>query len=246
MSIRVMSWAWSVQLTNSTDKLVLLALADHSSDDGYCWPGQKGIAEKCCLTRSTVSKSCKRLVEAGLLKIEERKRDDGTRCANGYYLLMEGVKQDHTHVSETHTPCVGNAHPPVSETHSKNRQIEPSRETTPISPKGEAGMAEVREVFAYWQFVLNHPNTKLDDDRTKRIRKVLKVFTVEELKLAIVGITHSAWHMGRDPQNTKVYDSISVVFKNAENIERFIELGRKHQQPNTTAGNTGSRTRKTL
>ena len=37
MSIRVMSAVWAIALPDS-EKLVMLALADWSDDDGKCWP----------------------------------------------------------------------------------------------------------------------------------------------------------------------------------------------------------------
>jgi DNA-binding transcriptional regulator YhcF (GntR family) len=53
MSLRVMTWAWSVHLS-PTPKLVLMALADEADDDGYCFPSQRRLAAKCSITDRTV------------------------------------------------------------------------------------------------------------------------------------------------------------------------------------------------
>jgi hypothetical protein len=53
MSLRVMTWAWSVHLS-PTPKLVLMVLADEADDDGYCFPSQRRLAAKCSITDRTV------------------------------------------------------------------------------------------------------------------------------------------------------------------------------------------------
>jgi len=66
MSTEASSWAWRQRLT-ATQKLVLLALADHADHEGICWPGMVGVAKKQGLgyePSSGVSGNCKKLVRA--------------------------------------------------------------------------------------------------------------------------------------------------------------------------------------
>lgn len=49
MSIRAMTWAWSITLP-PTPKLVLMALADIADDTGLCWPSHSALAAKCSPT----------------------------------------------------------------------------------------------------------------------------------------------------------------------------------------------------
>jgi len=39
MSIKVMSYVWEASKAKGSELLLLLAIADHAADDGYCWPG---------------------------------------------------------------------------------------------------------------------------------------------------------------------------------------------------------------
>lgn len=64
MSVRVMAKAWDTDLP-ATDKLVLLALADWSNDQGHCWPSISQLAEKCGLTDRGVQKVLVRLESDG-------------------------------------------------------------------------------------------------------------------------------------------------------------------------------------
>lgn len=64
MSIRIMTIVWQLDLSSS-DKIVLLALADNASDEGICWPSIATISKKCSVTERTVQRSIGRLVSSG-------------------------------------------------------------------------------------------------------------------------------------------------------------------------------------
>lgn len=66
-----MAAVWQLSLP-ATEKLVLLALADWSSDDGLCWPSMQQLADKSGLTDRAVRGIIGRLCKAGHLKRDER------------------------------------------------------------------------------------------------------------------------------------------------------------------------------
>ena len=105
MSVRVSAWAWDAKCPSPSAKLVLLSLADHANDDGECWPSQGNIAADCGITRQTVNEQIRRLVEAGLLKIEHRFNGTGQQ-ANRYFLLCRDIRHP---LSGYPTPPVGSA-----------------------------------------------------------------------------------------------------------------------------------------
>jgi hypothetical protein len=61
MSVKVMSKVWEWSKASATDRLVLLAIADFTDDDGYCYPGIKRIAKKCLVHERTVQRSISNL-----------------------------------------------------------------------------------------------------------------------------------------------------------------------------------------
>ncbi len=87
MSIKAMGWAWD-QNVPAKLKLVLLALADHSDDEGYCWPGVTGVARKCGLSESTVHRGVANLKALGLLRVEPQFRKNGAQATNLYQLVL--------------------------------------------------------------------------------------------------------------------------------------------------------------
>lgn len=68
MSVFVMSWVWRYGPKDATDRLVLLAIADHSDDDGVAYPSMAGIAQKACLTERGARGVVRRLETSGWLR----------------------------------------------------------------------------------------------------------------------------------------------------------------------------------
>lgn len=82
----------------------------------------------------------------------------------------------------------------------------------------------IEQVFAHWKETIN-PTSKavLDDKRTIRIGWAIHDYGIEACKQAINGIKNSPWHMGHNPRNKK-YNDIELIFRHADNVERFITL----------------------
>lgn len=66
-----MTLAWQVQLPSS-DKLVLLALADNANDEGHCFPSVPTLMSKCGMGERTVQGVISRLKSAGHLTCHYR------------------------------------------------------------------------------------------------------------------------------------------------------------------------------
>lgn len=92
-----------------------------------------------------------------------------------------------------------------------------------INKKDLDRAADIEEVFSFWQNTFGKQKYKLDKNRSKLIELRLQDYSVEDLKNAIIGCTKSAWHMGRNPQQTP-YNQIKNIFGTPENTEKFIEL----------------------
>jgi phage replication O-like protein O len=84
-------------------------------------------------------------------------------------------------------------------------------------------------VFEYWKKIMNHPMAILDEKRAVDIQRALKAFPEEQLLLAIDGCRLSSYHMGQNNSKT-IYDGLHLIFKNAENIEKFRDKAVKAQK----------------
>jgi DNA-binding MarR family transcriptional regulator len=73
VSIEAINWALnSVTNITSTQKAILLTLADRADVDGYCYPGYDDICKRSCATRHAVANALRRFEQLGLLKRRKR------------------------------------------------------------------------------------------------------------------------------------------------------------------------------
>jgi len=88
--------------------------------------------------------------------------------------------------------------------------------------KGKGKVASpTRQVFAYWQRILNKPNSKLTKDRQAKIEARFKDgYTVDDMERAIDGCARSAHHMGQNDRNT-VYDDLELICRDGKHLENF-------------------------
>lgn len=97
MSIRIMSQVWNMEIDDSTTKLTLMALADFSDDEGYCYPSYEVLAKKISKSKRTAIRAVEKLTELGFLQKEKRELKDGTSSANLYKILSEKDRVTQTH-----------------------------------------------------------------------------------------------------------------------------------------------------
>jgi hypothetical protein len=78
-----MTCVWANGPSASTDRFVLLALADYANDDGICWPSVAGLMAKTCMSERGVQTVLRRLVAGGFLQISA----GGGRSNNNTYTI---------------------------------------------------------------------------------------------------------------------------------------------------------------
>jgi hypothetical protein len=92
MSNPVLTLAWNQRKLLSSQKLLLVALADYASDDGRCWPGTDALSARTCMSRPTITRSLKELQAKGLLIIGKKiyRRANGEQgWQNSYQLRLD-------------------------------------------------------------------------------------------------------------------------------------------------------------
>lgn len=85
VSIQALQWAF-IQPVKTTPRFVLVVLADHADQAHSCYPSVGRISERTGLGASTIRRALGELQEAGLLRIEERSRENGSQTSSRYYL----------------------------------------------------------------------------------------------------------------------------------------------------------------
>jgi DNA-binding transcriptional ArsR family regulator len=87
MSNKVSTWAFGQHIQPSGRKFVLIALANHSDEHGFCCVSTAHLAKLTAQHKRTVVNHLSHLERDGILKRETRWYDDGGQAANGYWLI---------------------------------------------------------------------------------------------------------------------------------------------------------------
>ena len=86
MSILWIGWAYKQPTGSVSAKAILIKIADNANDDGIAWPSIKTIAQQVELSPRAVQTNIRKLVETGLVRIEERHIGD-VQLPNIYHLV---------------------------------------------------------------------------------------------------------------------------------------------------------------
>lgn len=80
----------------------------------------------------------------------------------------------------------------------------------------------IETVFAHWKRTMGHLKAVLDPPRRTLIRKALQSgYTVDQLCEAITGCSLTPHNQGENDRGQR-YDGLHIIFRNADQIERFI------------------------
>ena len=113
MSIDATRWAWTAPVNNSSQRLVLLSLADRAGEEHTAWPSIERLAKDTVLDKKTVQKVILELIKLGLVE-DTGERTGPTRRVR--VLKLNGVKG-----REEYTQNLDDANTP------KNRNIKQSQ-----------------------------------------------------------------------------------------------------------------------
>jgi len=114
----------------------------------------------------------------------------------------------------------------------------------------------VAEVFSHWQAVMEHPDSKLTDERRRKVEGRLREgSTVDQIKAAIDGCRASAFHMGQNDAG-KRHDDLTLICRTGAKLDWFRQRavtngngagnGTRHGPRPTAAEVTGNAVREIL
>lgn len=80
MSYNLVRAVWERKDLDASERLVLLSLADHADEDGFCYPSVKRLCERTSLAERTVQGTIKKLVGRGLVSVRYGQGRNGTNA----------------------------------------------------------------------------------------------------------------------------------------------------------------------
>lgn len=169
--------------------VVYISLCRHANNDTQkCFPSMELIGEENKIHRTTVLKAIKKLEEWGLIKIEKRKSLNGKQVNNIYTLTSKKLwkpKPEEVRVVKNNTeePCqFQNKTVSVSE---QNRVAKIDSNYTKLTTLNNKTQSDSKIIFEYWNNsnIIHH--SKLTEKTTRKIKSILKDYSLEEVKEAI-------------------------------------------------------------
>lgn len=104
MSWEATAWAQKIKTGSPAAKLVLLALANFSDDEGYCFPSQKTLADITECGERSIRRYLDQLELMGAIQRVRRHRGNGTRTSDGVYLMLDLLPANLTTGQFDHRP----------------------------------------------------------------------------------------------------------------------------------------------
>jgi len=94
MSIEMLNRALKIEGLTPTRKFILVLLGNYADENAQCYPSHRHIANIIGLKDTKgIQRTIQEFQDMGLLKIQHRKKEDGSYTSNKYTLLLpEGVK----------------------------------------------------------------------------------------------------------------------------------------------------------
>lgn len=137
MNVSIQAISWVIEnpaITDRTEWAVLIALANRTSPEGWCWPSHDRIARESRSSRRTVQRVLAELVDRDVIQIEGRKGR-----VNRYFLPLHNLRHgdapvpdEQRHYGARRAPSGGAAVAPSCGARIvKNRQ-EPSARVEPV------------------------------------------------------------------------------------------------------------------
>ena len=120
-----------------------------------------------------------------------------------------------------------------------NPKHKPETNLVPIPTISQSEMHKnsnvIENVFNYWKTRMNHPKAVLDKKRREKIKaRLTDGYTPIDLNHAIDGCAKTPFNMGDNNDGT-VYDSLELILRDAEHVDRFLKNNINPPKPKNNA-----------
>jgi biotin operon repressor len=143
MSVRLMSAVFESESLSPTERLIMLALADHADDDGRCYPSIERLCRRTGLSERAVQTNIKRLSEGGYVKVHV---GGGKGHANLYFISANPA------ADAPRSKCTPAADAPQTpqQVRQTPQQVHPNHQEPPLEPSESNSAGEICAALSEW------------------------------------------------------------------------------------------------
>lgn len=158
-----MSQVWDNTELSSTEKIVMLSLADHANDEGVCYPSVTRLTQRTGLSERAVQGAMKRLREGGYLSVE---KNAGRAGSNLYTLHLTPAADAPPHEMHPRSRCT----PPPQEVRVTPAAGAPKPSRTINEPSNKVQSMPAPSFSQFWErWTLRKVNRKKAEAAFKRL-----------------------------------------------------------------------------
>lgn len=151
MSVKLMAEIFESEVLGPTERLVLLALADHAGEEGTCYPSISRLCQRTGLKERAVQSNIQKLKNAGYISIE---MNAGKRGSNLYTIRSTPAADAPLDPRSRCTPQ--EMHPAADAPHPRSKCTPtpaadaPEPSVTISEPSGNSAAREIRSILCQW------------------------------------------------------------------------------------------------
>ena len=215
------------------EKVMLVEIDSLCVGERGCYKRNKAFADFFQLSESRVSEVIKSLEQKGMIRIEYQR--SGKQIIERNIFMVSAFEKPNTPLRKVEEPSSENRRPSsenaeesnTTEKYKENNTEKTYGATAPDVFAESKHSSNVKEVYTYWQKIMDKQRSKLDNNRRGLIERALKNYSVDDLKQAIDGCAASPFHMGQN-RDKKKYNGLELILRNSEKIEGFRDNCGKH------------------
>ena len=215
MSIDVTRWVWQNGPKDPTERMVLLAIADHCNGAGEAYPSMIGIATKACLTERGARNVVRRLEAGGWL---ETRVGGGRGGKSNYRVLMRQNPEP-----QTGNVKPGTTNPEPDDTKPGTSQHKTRNQRSAEPPRNHQGTTNISDTVpnsfdAFWSV---YPLRKgKGQARTAYVRALRKA--------SPEAIADGAKRYASDPRRDPKFTAHPATWLNGERWDDELENSKQH------------------
>lgn len=181
MSIRGFAWAQEVRVGDATLKVLLMTLGGYANTDNETWHAQDKISFDTEIPVRTLRRKMQQLAEMGLIRIEERRRGDGTKTSSLITVLMPEANLAGGHQRPNQGVTIGQNEGSPSANIVAGQGIEKNRKES--KPKDAPYSEDFENIWQQYPRTRNTSKKKawdlyrmLNDDNQAKVRAAVPIF----------------------------------------------------------------------
>lgn len=217
------------------EQSIYLYMKRVAGETGTCWSSAKTIAEQLQIARNTVAKYQQKLVDRGWIKVVGTKKTGITNQETLEYKIIDLWDINNKYYQNKTKSSTGEPFSPKEdrrvqlvneksstgahkEEHIKKKDNIPPNNNSNITKKENTDTQTLIDLYNS-KF---EKNTRPTPQKKTLIKRMLKSYTLEELKKAITICSQSRFHQGKNDRGWVA--DFNYIFRNEEQIDKMLNL----------------------